>query len=114
VPVLVIDKAFIVSGLDKMGQFVNHDALEAARVFLRELEDEPDYARLGLAGTPLVFIRRTTNFWTLLHQLTWLTKREGFVQRRLAQDGIVDELYADPSRTASNTSATASSQPSTP
>jgi hypothetical protein len=53
VPVLVFDKAFIVSGLDKMGQFVNHDALEAARVFLRELEDEPDYARLELAGTPL-------------------------------------------------------------
>lgn len=29
---------------------------------------------------------------TLHQQLTWLTKREGFVQRRLAQTGIVDEL----------------------
>lgn len=29
---------------------------------------------------------------TLHQQLTWLTKREGFVQRRLAQAGIVDEL----------------------
>lgn len=27
-----------------------------------------------------------------LQQLAWLTKREGFVQRRLAQAGIVDEL----------------------
>lgn len=29
---------------------------------------------------------------TLQRQLAWLTKREGFVQRRLAQAGIVDEL----------------------
>ena len=29
---------------------------------------------------------------TLHQQLAWLTKREGFVQRRLAQAGIVDEL----------------------
>lgn len=29
---------------------------------------------------------------TLHQQLTWLTKREGFVQRRLAKTGIVDEL----------------------
>lgn len=29
---------------------------------------------------------------TLHQQLTWLTKREGFIQRRLAQVGIVDEL----------------------
>ncbi|WP_229742930.1 hypothetical protein [Gordonia jinhuaensis] len=29
---------------------------------------------------------------TLHQQLAWLTKREGFAQRRLAQAGIVDEL----------------------
>jgi hypothetical protein len=49
------DEAFIMTSLDKMGEFVGNDVFQALHGLLCQLQINPNPVRFGITGTPLRF-----------------------------------------------------------